>query len=117
MDKLVHLLGSLILALGFCAAAGCNAEGDPPPDPDTCEAPARVLLYTSPGCGADVKPSCISGGAGACARPPVCGCDGNIVEQRCDGAVARRFQYRIDPAPGSTDATSCTKPADYTPEE
>jgi hypothetical protein len=112
MDKISRLLFGLSMVFGLFLTSGCKDDADPAQAPDACESPAMRLLYTAPGCGADVKPSCVSGGAGACAVPPVCGCDGTMIERRCDGAVADKFQFQLNSA---ANPSECTKAPGYTP--
>jgi hypothetical protein len=75
--------------LGLLLTAAC--EDAAPLSADTCEAP-RMEIYTSPGCGPEVKPSCL-GGAGACASQ-VCSCDGRLITA-C-GSYAREQYQAID---------------------
>lgn len=50
-------------------------------------APPNVIGYRTAGCGMDAMGVCVSGVAGACAGPVVCGCDGKDHVSRCDGTV------------------------------
>src|SRR5688572_626611 len=86
-----HWLGLAFWLSRLQLMAACDPGREPDPKstdamntPDAaCVAP-MVLLYTKPGCGDDVKPTCESGSAGACATR-ACNCNGENIVGRCNG--------------------------------
>ena len=83
-------LRSACVLAGLQLTAACDPGAKPDskiPEamdaPDAC-APPMILLYTKPGCGDDVKPTCESGSAGACATI-ACNCKGETISGRCNG--------------------------------
>ena len=82
-----------ILALGACGAESTPLASEHAAvgevQPPRCD-PPNVLLFTKPGCGDDVQPTCETGSAGACATL-ACSCKGEIIYGRCNG-LSERFQ-------------------------
>jgi len=67
---------------------------------DACEAPLQAI-YMEPGCGAEVRPSCL-GGAGACGGY-ACSCDGKVITA-CNGWASQRYRYVIKSQTSDTDS-------------
>jgi hypothetical protein len=62
------------------------------------ESTCAIFIYTSPGCGQAAQPMCSSGVGGACASY-VCGCDGQIRADWCNGSKMPFAYYRGSAAP------------------
>lgn len=95
-------IGLGLLLMAACGEPASSAEATP----DSCEAPL-MEFYTSPGCGPEVKPSCL-GGAGACASH-VCSCDGRLIDA-C-GSYAREKYQAIDLQAASPEQCKPISPA------
>jgi hypothetical protein len=98
MTTETHLLSIWTRWLGLAcllASAQLTAACDDPKaseamdTPEACVAP-RVLLYTTPGCGPEIKPTCQSGSAGACATVG-CNCKGEKIFGPCNG-LSEKFK-------------------------
>lgn len=89
-----HVLFGLTMLFGV----GCKDDAAPADEQsETCNAPL-IPIYTSPGCGQEVRPMCL-GGAGACAGS-ACGCDGKVITT-CNGYSSQKYQFVIGPDAGS----------------